>query len=392
MHKQRVFILRMAIFVGIVIALCAVLGSTIGRIFMANPVMNGVIIGALIIGIVYIFRQVLVIVPDLAWLERHQSDSAREEQRLAFEPMETRAERGLNFLAPLAAMMAERRGRLAFTAVSLRSVLDGIGARLDESRELARYMIGLMIFLGLLGTFWGLLGTVNSVGDVINGLTMSGQDINVMFGELKSGLEKPLSGMGTAFSSSLFGLASSLILGFLELTASQAQNRFYNELEDWLSSFTRLGGSSAMASEGGEQSVPAYVAALLEKTADSLDDLQRTLVRGEETKQTSGAGMLGLSERLATLTDQMRTQQDLMVKLVEGQMQIRPVLERLAASAGQGGMDEASRGHLRNLDVYGARLLEEVSQGRAQSVQEIRNEIRLLARTIAAIAEEEQRR
>ena len=385
MQKQRVFIIRMVVFVLIVIAICAAMGATIARIFMANPALNGVIIGALIIGIVYIFRQVLVIVPDLAWLERHR------DERQSYESLEPRIERKLNFLSPLAAMMADRRGRLTFTAVSLRSVLDGIGARLDESRELARYMIGLMIFLGLLGTFWGLLGTVNSVSDVINGLTMSGQDINAMFGELKSGLEQPLEGMGTAFSSSLFGLASSLILGFLELTASQAQNRFYNELEDWLSSYTRLGGGATAVAEG-EQSVPAYVSALLEKTADSLDDLQRTLVRGEEAKQSSGSGMLALSERLATLTDQMRTQQDLMVKLVEGQLQMRPVLERLAATSGQGGMDEASRAHLRNLDVYGARLLEEVSQGRAQSVQEIRNEIRLLARTIAAIAEKEQRR
>ncbi len=385
MQKQRVFILRMIAFILIVVAVCAALGGTIARIFMANPVLNGVIIGALVVGIVYIFRQVLVIVPDLAWLDRHR------DERPGHEPLEAREERSPNFLAPLATMMAERRGRLAFTAVSLRSVLDGIGARLDESRELARYMIGLMIFLGLLGTFWGLLGTVNSVSDVIGGLSTTGQDINAMFGELKSGLEKPLEGMGTAFSSSLFGLAGSLILGFLELTASQAQNRFYNELEDWLSSYTRLGGGTSAVGEG-EQSVPAYVGALLEKTADSLDDLQRTLVRGEEAKQSSGVGMLALSERLATLTDQMRTQQDLMVKLVESQMQMRPVLERLAATSGQGGMDDASRAHLRNLDVYGARLLEEVSQGRAQSVQEIRNEIRLLARTIAAIAEEEQRR
>jgi septal ring factor EnvC (AmiA/AmiB activator) len=138
--------------------------------------------------------------------------------------------------------------------------------------------------------------------------------------------------------------------------------------------------------------VPSYVSALLEKTADSLDELQRTLVRGEDARQSSGAGMIALAERLATLTDQMRTQQDLMVKLVEGQMQIRPVLERLASVSSRSGIDEASRTHLRNLDVYGARLLEELSQGRAQTVQELRNEIRLLARTIAAIADDEQRR
>jgi hypothetical protein len=384
MQKQRVFLLRMVVFVLIVIGVVAALGSTIARIFMANPAINGVIIGALIIGVIYIFRQVLVIGPDLSWLERHRGE------RSDFEAIGVRGERAPRFLAPLATMMADRRGRLAFTAVSLRSVLDGIGARLDESRDLARYMIGLLIFLGLLGTFWGLLTTVNSVGDVISSLTFTGQDTNAMFDELKSGLEKPLSGMGTAFSSSLFGLAGSLILGFLELQASQAQNRFYNELEDWLSSYTRLGGGAATI-EGGE-SVPAYVSALLERTADSLDDLQRTLVRGEEARQASGVGMTALAERLATLTDQMRTQQDLMVKLVEGQMQLRPVLERLAIATSQSGLDDASRAHLRNIDVYGARLLEELSQGRAQSVQEIRNEIRLLARTIAAIAEEEQRR
>jgi len=385
MQKQRVFILRMGLFVALVVAVCAVMGSTIARMFMANPAMNGVIIGAVIIGIVYIFRQVLVIGPDLAWLEAHRNGPGD------LEGLGERNRHAPNFLQPLATMMADRRGRLSFTAVTMRSVLDGIGSRLDESREIARYMIGLMIFLGLLGTFWGLLGTVNSVSDVIQGLDMSsGQDVNSMFGELKGGLEKPLSGMGTAFSASLFGLASSLILGFLELQASQAQNRFYNELEDWLSSYTRLGGSIGTG-EGGEQSVPAYVSALLERTADSLDDLQRTLVRGEETRQGQGTGFMALAERLATLTDQMRTQQDLMVKLVEGQMQLRPVLERLGSASMQGGLDEVSRAHLRNLDVYGARLLEEVSQRRAQSVQEIRNEIRLLARTIAAIAEDERR-
>ncbi|MBM3482541.1 MAG: flagellar motor protein MotA [Alphaproteobacteria bacterium] len=383
MHKQRVFILRMAIFVAIVVAVCAILGSTIARMFMANPAMNGVILGAVIIGIGYIFRQVLVISPDLAWLDAHRNGPGD------LEPIEGRVKNTPNFLAPLAAMMADRRGRLSFTAVSLRSVLDGIGSRLDESREIARYMIGLMIFLGLLGTFWGLLITVNSVGDVIQGLSSTSTDVNAMFSELKGGLEKPLSGMGTAFSSSLFGLAGSLILGFLELQASQAQNRFYNELEDWLSSYTRIGGS--LSTGEGEQSVPAYVSALLERTADSLDDLQRTLMRGEEARQGQGHGFMALSERLATLTDQMRTQQDLMVKLVEGQMQMRPVLERLASLSSQSGLDEVSRAHLRNLDVYGARLLEEVSQGRAQSVQEIRNEIRLLARTIAAIAEDERR-
>jgi hypothetical protein len=381
MQKQRTFLTRIGIFLVILIGVIAALAGTLARIFMANPAMNGLIIGVLLIGIVYIIRQVFVIAPDAAWLAVNQQQ--RQGPGSLAPPPAPR------FLAPLATMMADRRGRLAFTAVSLRSVLDGIGSRLDESRELARYLIGLMIFLGLLGTFWGLLGTVNSVGDVIKGLSVSGQDASGLFDELKSGLEKPLSGMGTAFSSSLFGLAGSLILGFLELQASQAQNRFYNELEDWLSSYTRL--SAGAGSIEADQSVPAYVSALLEKTADSLDELQRTLARGEDMRSSSSAGMFALTERLATLTDQMRAQQDLMVKLVENQLQMRPTLERLASLHTQQGLDEASRAHLRNLDVYGGRLLEELVQGRNQSVQEIRADIKMLARTIAAIAEDERR-
>ena len=189
----------------------------------------------------------------------------------------------------------------------------------------------------------------------------------------------------------LWPLAGSLVLGFLELQASQAQNRFYNDLEDWLSSYTRLSGGT-LSVEGGDQSVPAYVSALLEQTADSLDELQRTLARGEDNRASSSANILSLTERLATLTDQMRTEQDLMVKLVENQMEMRPVLERLAERGGQPTvLDEASRSHLRSLDVYLGRLLEEMVAGREQSVNEIRAEFKLLARTIAAVAENERR-
>ena len=294
-------------------------------------------------------------------------------------------------LAPMAALLGNKSGDMALTPTTARSILDSIGMRLEESREMSRYLTGLLVFLGLLGTFWGLLQTVTSVGEVIGGLSVGGKDLGSAFDDLKSGLEAPLEGMGTAFSSSLFGLAGSLVLGFLELQASQAQNRFYNDLEDWLSSHTRLTGGT-LSLEGGDQSVPAYVSALLERTADSLDDLQRALTRGEDNRATSSANMLALTERLATLTDQMRAEQDLMVKLVENQMEMRPVLERLAESGGKPvSLDEASRAHLRNLDVYMGRLLEEMVSGREQSVNEIRSEFKLLARTIAAVAENERR-
>ena len=380
MSELRPFLIRMSAFLVIVVAICAGLFATLLEAFLANPALNGVILGVLVIGIVFIYRQVLRLAPEAAWLAAARTNVPGQS-----------VQRAPRLLAPLATMIAERRGRVSLNAVSMRSVLDGIGSRLDESHELARYLIGLLIFLGLLGTFWGLLQTVSSVGDVIGGLSVGGEDLGSAFDDLKGGLEAPLAGMGTAFSSSLFGLAGSLVLGFLELQASQAQNRFYNDLEDWLSSHTRLTGGT-LSVEGGDQSVPAYVSALLERTADSLDDLQRTLARGEDNRASSSANLLSLTERLATLTDQMRAEQDLMVKLVENQMEMRPVLERLAESGRQPvTLDEASRAHLRNLDVYVNRLLEEMVAGREQSVNELRSEFKLLARTIAAVAENERR-
>jgi hypothetical protein len=209
---------------------------------------------------------------------------------------------------------------------------------------------------------------------------------------LKSGLQKPLGGMGTAFSSSLFGLSGSLVLGFLELQASQANNRFFQDLEEWLSGVTRLGSGGSVGD--GDQPVPAYIQALLEQTADSLENLQRTLARGEEGRIQANSNLLALTERLTTLSDQMRAGQNLMIKLAESQMELRPILNRFLEMAGDGmsGLDEATRTHIRNIDVYLQRMLDDMAMGRQQSTQEIRSEIKLLARTIAAIAEEGEQR
>ena len=200
MSGQRPFLIRMSLFLALVVGVVVVLSDTLGDAFFANSILNGVILGALVIGIVYNFRQVLLLKPDTAWLAAVKSDDVPG----AAPPAAARKPR---LLAPLATMLADRRGRMTLSAVSLRSLLDGIGSRLDESRDLSRYMIGLLIFLGLLGTFWGLLQTVTSVGDVIGDLSVANQDMLGVFDDLKGGLEAPLEGMGTAFSSSLFGLA-----------------------------------------------------------------------------------------------------------------------------------------------------------------------------------------
>ncbi len=375
MIRLRRFLIRMVLFLAAVAAVGVALFPALERVFLNNVPLNSMILGAALIGVVYIFRQVLQLQPELAWIDNYRKGRqalSRQTPRL---------------LAPMATMLGERKDKaLSLSTVAMRTLLDGISARLDESRDISRYLIGLMIFLGLLGTFWGLLDTVNSVGGVINSLEIGSRDVAQIFNNLKAGLARPLSGMGTSFSSSLFGLASSLILGFLDLQAGQAQNLFYNHLEEWLSGLTRLSSGSAISE--GEASVPAYIEALLEKTADSLDGLQRTIARGEESRASTSNHLLTLTERLSTLNDQMRTEQSLLVKLVEGHMEMRPVLTRLADAAGSGGIDEVTRTHIRNMDVYLARLVEELASGRQRTVDELRAEIRLLARTIANLAEE----
>jgi hypothetical protein len=200
--------------------------------------------------------------------------------------------------------------------------------------------------------------------------------------------------MGTAFSASLFGLAGSLVLGFLELQASQAQNRFYNDLEDLLSSVSRLPTGSGFMSETGDTqtSVPAYLQALLETTAENLESLQRTVSQSEEGRRSANNQLYTLTERIAALTDHMKTEQTLLLRLAEGQLELRPVLARLSEATVSGfGMDDGTRQHIRNLDIYMARLVEEMANGRSQAVQEIRSEIKLLARTIVALSEDQER-
>jgi hypothetical protein len=193
--------------------------------------------------------------------------------------------------------------------------------------------------------------------------------------------------MSTAFSASLFGLAGSLILGFLDLQAGLAFNRFYNDLEEWLSGWTRLSGTT-LAGVEGEASAPAFLEALLEQTADNIDKLQRTVGRSEESRIAANNNLVALTERLALLSDQIRTEQVLLVKLAEQQVDLKPVLQRIAEGTSISSIDDESRSHLRNIEVHLVRLSEELAQGRGDSMQEIRSEIRLLARTLATRSKE----
>ncbi len=383
MTRPTVFLIRMIVFLVLVTGVTALLGAELVVAFTANPLLNAVIAAVLLGGIFWNIRQVVRLAPEVRWLETFQ----RNRPSLAALPTP-------KLLAPMVSMLAARDqrrtdgGRFTISSQAMRSILDTIASRLDESRELSRYMIGLLIFLGLLGTFWGLLLTIASVSDVIAGMSVGSGDINALFEQLKTGLGKPLRGMGTAFSASMLGLAGSLVLGFLDLTAGQAQNRFYNELEEWLASLTRV--SSGVLGAEGEGSIPVYVQALLEQTAENMEALQRTLSRGEDDRREGTNAILSLTERLGALSDTMRANQQLMLRIAESQQLLGPALARLADTRETTG-DDVARGHLRNIELTLQRLLSENEQGRSQSTAELRNEIKILTRTIAALAAEPPR-
>jgi len=379
--RPTTYLIRMAVFLAAVLVVAGVLSHVLLGAYANNPVLNTLILLVLLTGVGWNLRQVLRLSPEVTWVVTYQT--ARP--RLSSLPSP-------QLLAPMASMLAAReaqsrtdQARFTLSATAMRSLLDGIASRLDESRELSRYMTGLLIFLGLLGTFWGLLLTVGAVSEVIGSMSVGSGDLNALFEQLKSGLAKPLAGMGTAFSASMFGLSGALVLGFLDLTAGQAQNRFFNELEEWLAGLTRL--SSGVLAEG-DGSIPVYVQALLEQTAENMENLQRILQRGEDSRALANQGVMALTEHIATLADAMRTSQQLMLRIAEAQAAIGPAMQRLGEQRRDQGYEDATRGHLRNIELYLQRLLTDAEQGRAQSTAELRNDLRILTRTVAALAEE----
>ncbi len=381
MTRPMRYLLRMLVFLLGVALVCAMLGPGLVRAFFASPFLNGVILAVALLGILHTIRQVILLGPEVRWLQQLMQETR---ERL-FYPDSLKELPQPRVLGPMARMLGERRGRVSLSALSMRTLLDGIQIRIDEAHDLSRYLVGLLIFLGLLGTFWGLAETVGAVGDTIAGLEAGGGSGVDVMRQLQESLKQPLSGMGTAFTSSLFGLAASLVVGFLELQSSQAHNRFMQDLEEWLAGMTKLSGGSLGSGES-EGSVPAYVQALLEHTADSLDNLQRTLARNEEERQAFTESLSLIGERLGNLAAQSNAQQAAFSSLIETQAQLRQTLQQLAEVTG--GSEQGSRQYLRALHGSLERMAVELDKGRGQIIQEMRNEIRLLARTIAALAEE----
>jgi hypothetical protein len=311
LSSPRIFVVRMLVF----LVLCGLIGIVLYRqifaAFMSNPGLNGLIVGVLVIGILLAFRQVLRLFPEITWVNSF---------RLADPGIAV--ERPPSLLAPMATMLGDRLGRMAISTQMMRGILDSIAMRLDEARDLSRYLTGLLIFLGLLGTFWGLIETVGSVGKVVETLKPGGDSASV-FETLREGLAAPLGGMGIAFSSSLFGLAGSLILGFLDLQMSQAQNRFYTDLEDWLSTTVH-----DITTE------PAAAAA-----TPLSGDMKAAIERLRETVSETGgnkaatAAMASLAEAIQGLVHHMRTEQQMIRDWADSQaeqsQEVRKLLEML---------------------------------------------------------------
>ncbi|SBV97780.1 MotA/TolQ/ExbB proton channel family protein [uncultured Alphaproteobacteria bacterium] len=379
MQSPSRYLRRMALFLAAVAVAAAVTFPILAHAFMVNPALNGLICGVVLVGVLYEFRQVLALAPELRWAEAFQ----KQQVQLSGAP-EPR------LLAPAARMFADRPEgrRFVLSPQATRSLLDSLSDRLDETRDISRYFTGLTIFLGLLGTFWGLMETVRTIGGVIADLQIAGGDITQVFADLKAGLEAPLAGMGTAFSSSLLGLSGSLVIGFLDLQLGQAQNSFFNQIEDWMSGATKATAGAGPVGDG-DGSVPAYIGALLEQTAESLTELQRLTSRGDESSLAAMREIRELGQRLDLLTEHMHTQQQVMLKLAENQSSLLQGVHALAKA--EGGLDADTRNALKALpravENGLAAVLDEMTRGRSELSRDVRSEIKVLARTIAAVAE-----
>jgi len=338
MTRPRKYLFSMVGFVLFVAMIAALMHQWLTSAFLFNAPLNGMILGVLFIGIIYIVRRVLILYPEVEWIERFR----RNQPGLS-------EERPPRLLAPMATMLGERKGRLTLSAPSMRSLLDGISSRLDEARDIARYLVGVLIFLGLLGTFWGLIETIVSIKDVIRGMSVGTGDVTGIFTALKENLEGPLAGMGTSFSSSLFGLAGSLVLGFLDLQASQAQNRFYNELEEWLSSITDIA-----ASDSGQLSVPQYLRMDMSNVQRGIERMNATLETAlAETDaaprrdDVDSAALDKLAGAVEDLVHQMREEHRMVRQLARSQAEQNAEMRRAITGQTRPAAPTAASGRLR---------------------------------------------
>jgi len=345
----------------------------VAPVFLANPLLNGFILFVFLVGVFACFWQVFQLVTSVNWIETFVADG--EENEVINAP---------RLLAPLAALLRSRAAKMQIGASSSRSILDSVGTRIEEARDITRYIVNLLIFLGLLGTFYGLATTVPALVETIRALAPANGESGIeVFGRLMSGLEKQLGGMGTAFASSLLGLAGSLVVGLLELFASHGQNRFYRELEEWLSTITRVGFSSG-DTEGGEQGV---VAGVLDHMSEQMDSMRTMFTQSDVSRALVDEKLSLLATSVERLTDRMAQNSgapEALDRVAEGQDALIRLLTKQAEDGGAH-VDAESRMRLRSIDVQLLRLLEEMSAGRQEITTDLRGDLAALTRAIRAV-------
>jgi len=332
-------------------------------VFEANPYLNGFIMFVFAVGVVACFWQVAQLINSVRWIEAFARDHA-----------EMSGLRAPRLLAPLAALLRTRGARMQISSSSTRSILDSVATRIDEAREITRYIVNLLIFLGLLGTFYGLATTVPALVDTIRSLSpQEGEAGSDVFGRLMSGLDAQLSGMGVAFGSSLLGLAGSLVVGLLELFAGHGQNRFYRELEEWLSTITRV-GFSGEGDGGGDGS---QVAVVLDHMTNQIEAMQQMFTQSDISRAHVDDKLSSLAVSIERLTDRMAgtaRANDALVRMAEGQDRLVEILSEREGDS----VDAESRMRLRSIDVQLLRILEEISAGRQETMAELRTDIAAL--------------
>jgi len=339
-------------------------------IFSASPWLNGTIIFVFFIGVMACFAQVFQLFSSVAWIEGFAIQRAGHD--LTKAP---------SLLLPLSGLLRERGARTQMAPSSARSILDSVGARMEEARDITRFIVNMLIFLGLLGTFYGLATTVPAVVDTIRSLNPSEDEGGVaVFTRLIGGLEDQLAGMGTAFASSLLGLAGSLVVGLLELFAGHGQNRFYREMEDWLSTITRVG----FVGQDGEETIDQYsLAAVLDHMNYQMESLQEMFQRAEAGRSATEDRLAALAAAVSTMSSTVESggaNARALERVAEGQDNIVAVLQ--GSGGGEGGLDAESRMRIRSIDVQLLKIFEEMASGRQASMDDLRGDIGSLTRAI----------
>lgn len=367
-------IVTMLIAVALVTAGAWFIGDTVLGIMKTNPLLNGFIVLVFLLGVVTCFWQVFILVQSVSWIEAFARHDIGNETVLP-----------PRLLAPLASLLRSRGARMQISSTSSTSILESVATRIDEARDITRYLTNLLVFLGLLGTFYGLATTVPAIVETIRSLTpKEGETGMDVFGKLMGGLESQLGGMGTAFSSSLLGLAGSLVVGLLELFASHGQNRFYRELEEWLSSITRLGFSSG--DSDGDTGDGGHVSAVLDHLTGQIEVLQTLFATAEANKlglQDSLGGLTAAVEKLTRKVVAEGGQTAVLAKIAEGQERLILALTGPESAAA---VDAENRMRLRSIDVQLLRILEEISAGRQESIADLRGDISALTASVRALA------